>query len=601
MDASKGPSDPTSDINSLADPKYCSVPVDFHPNNYEISPYSSNERDNITVENIKLPRKSSASDHIHITLHNTRESVPEQYPVHQIEKASSIDEPVCGEGRQDLSVAKKYLIVSILCLAVFLSSLDSTMVSTALPTIANEFNALSTVSWIVTSNLLCTTAFQPLYGRISDIFGRKLTLLFSLSIFLIGSIISGFAKSIPTLIVSRGITGAGGAGISVMVNVVISDIVSMQDRGKYAGLIGVAFGIASVTGPLLGGVFADKLTWRWCFYINIPITILIMAAVQLIVHLGSPKGNYKEKIRRIDFLGIFLILSSLTLIILAINWGGVFYPWKSPLVISSIVCGIILLAFFCLVELKYANEPIIPLNLFKIRNVWSVLAIQLCVGSVMYICIYYMPIYYSVVYNGSASASGLFLLPFIIAMVISSVSCGLLISYTGYYKIFIQIGTLSITVALGLISTFNTTIARYKQIIYLFMAGIGISLCNQPMIICIQASTEPKYLATSTATLIFFRILSGTLGISLFSTILKNELNSRLASFVSLNPDFATFAENSKQSIESIYSPETPLAARVGIVHAYVKSIEFVFYVLIPIVGVGLILSFVLKHIPFKK
>ncbi|OLY82037.1 putative transporter [Smittium mucronatum] len=515
------------------------------------------------------------------------------------EKSDKAETP--GKDGENLSVGKKYFIVSTLCLAVFLSSLDSTMVSTALPSIANEFQALSSVSWIVTSNLLCTTAFQPLYGRMSNIFGRKESLMFSIVIFVLGSIISGVAKSIPTLIISRGITGMGGAGISVMVNIVISDLVSMQDRGKYAGLIGVAFGIASVTGPLLGGVFSDKLSWRWCFYINIPIGVFIFLIFWKTLHLSSPVGNWKDKMRRIDFLGLALIVAGLTMIILAMNWGGVQYSWTSPIVLCLFIFGFIFIVIFSLVELYFAKEPILPLRLFKIRNVWAIVIIQLAIGSVMYNVIYYMPMYYSVVYNGNGSSSGLFLLPFIIGMVITSLGCGLAISYTGRYKIYIQVGSLMVTTGLGLISTFSSTIARYKQVIYLAITGLGISLINQPAIICIQVSSGPKNLATATATIIFFRILAGTLGISLFSALLKNHLDSKLADFTSIYPEYTSYAENAKLSIESIYNSSTPLIARTSIVDAYVKSIEFVFRILTPIAGIGFLLSFILIHINFTR
>ncbi|PVU89059.1 hypothetical protein BB559_005263 [Furculomyces boomerangus] len=493
-----------------------------------------------------------------------------------------------------------YVIVGSLCLVLFLASLDSTIVSTSLPTIANQLNSLSLMPWVITSNMLCATAVQPIFGKMSDVFGSKEVILFSILVFESSSLLSGLTNSMNMLIFSRGLTGIGRAGISVMAQIVISEIIPIDERGKYTGLFSMTFGVASIIGPLIGGIFTDKVSWRWCFFINIPLGIIASIGIIFLVKTPKATGDFKEKMKRIDFIGIILIVFGLIATLLGLNWGSSNYGWKSILVIVLLSTGILILVLFVFYEKNYAKEPLIPMNLFKIRNVSAMIGIMFFIRFAMLGIIYYMPVYYSVVYRSSATMVGVSLLPLVISWVACSMTSGYLISKTGYYRVFLRIGTFTLLagsfVAIFLLKNKNKEI----QIVHLFISGIGLGLCMQAMIICIQASVKREYVALSTSLLYFSRALSGAVSISLISAVLSTSLSRYLSEFSRKYPEYKEIAENSKQNTDGIYKDSVPNIVKNAVIDAYIKSIQNVFKFLAVVLVISFVLSLITQHFPIK-
>ncbi|CAG8704484.1 21884_t:CDS:2, partial [Dentiscutata erythropus] len=273
-----------------------------------------------------------------------------------------------------------FLVSFGLACAVFLAALDQTIVATALPSIASEFNGLDQMAWVVTSYLLTLTSFQPIYGKLSDIFGRKATFLFSISLFELGSLLCGIANNIVSLIIYRAIAGIGAGGIFGLGLVIIADIVSAKDRGKYQSIISVCFGVASVAGPLMGGAFTDHLSWRWCFFINLPLGAIAIISVIVFLHMQRPSGSVFEKIYRIDFLGIIIMIASTICLLLPLNWGGSTYAWDSPVVIGLFCAGAVGYIIFGLVESYVVNEPVAP-HKVSYRCVTLVAATLIIIGA----------------------------------------------------------------------------------------------------------------------------------------------------------------------------------------------------------------------------
>ncbi|PVU94665.1 hypothetical protein BB561_002367, partial [Smittium simulii] len=462
------------------------------------------------------------------------------------------------EGIPILSRQRIYMAVASLCIAIFLASLDGTIIVTALPTMANIFNAADSIHWLITANLLANTCFQPLFGKFSDIFGRKETLIGAIIIFEIGSLISGFAKSISLLIFSRALTGVGAAGLQVMVLVVISEMVPLRERGRYSGLVGVAFGLASVIGPLLGGFLTDKVSYRWCFFINIPIGILAGIFIALLVKTRKSEGSAKDKIKRIDFVGSFLLVSGLVMLLIGLNFGGNEHKWISATVLCTMIIGALTLVAYVYYDLKVAKEPILPLKMFKHRNFWSITTAQFFMGFGLYGIIYAAPSYDSIVHNSTASHSGIFLLPFILGMVILSFAAGLFITYTGRYRPMFISGTFIMAVGCGLLISINENTKGVATASFLAICGIGCGLCMQSFIICVQATVPRNLIASATSTIAFTRILSGTIGTTLSTIVQKSIVKSKITQLIAKFPTNAKVILASLKKTSLIHTSSVP-------------------------------------------
>jgi EmrB/QacA subfamily drug resistance transporter len=424
-----------------------------------------------------------------------------------------------GATMSETSARQRRLIFGALLLVLFVASLDQTIVSTALPTIVGDLGGLEHLSWVVTSYLLASTVAGPLYGKLGDLYGRKRVLQVALVLFLVGSALCGLAQSMPELIAFRAIQGLGGGGLIVVSMAVVGDLVAPRDRGRYQGLFGGVFAFSVVAGPLLGGFFVDNLSWRWIFYVNLPLGLVALAVIATAFRSQQVTTRH-----RIDWLGTVVLAAGLSGIILYASLGGTSYAWDAPAMLAAIGGGVALLALFPFIEAR-AEEPILPPELFRNMTFRTTSAIGFVVGSVTFI-----PLYLQIVKGHSATESGLLMTPMMLGVLVTSTGSGFLISRYGRYRAFPIAGTAIAAVALYLLSTLEVATATEVAAGYMLLLGLGLGLVMQVLVLAAQNAVDYRLLGVATSGATLFRQVGGSIGVSAFGAIFTNELGRELAS-----------------------------------------------------------------------
>lgn len=496
--------------------------------------------------------------------------------------------PCEGQDRRGVLLA-----IGALLLGMLLAALDQTIVSTALPTIVSELGGLEHLSWVVTAYLLASTAATPLWGKLGDQYGRKKLFQTAIVIFLIGSALCGIAQNMPQLIGFRALQGLGGGGLMVLSMAIVGDIVSPRERGRYQGLFGAVFGASSILGPLLGGFFTEHLSWRWVFYINLPIGAVALVVIAAVLRIPARPTRHT-----IDYLGTFLIAAVATCLVLVASLGGTTWAWGSAQIIGLAALGLVLLILFVLVE-RRAAEPVLPPRLFRIRTFTLVSVISFVIGFAMFGAMTFLPTFLQVVRGVSPTLSGVHMLPMVLGLLIASTASGQLVSRTGRWKVFPVAGTAITAVGLLLLHRLTEFSSDAVMSFSFFVFGFGLGLVMQVLVLVVQNAVRYEDLGVATSGATFFRSIGASFGVAVFGTIFSNGLRDKLSAALAGRP-VPPGAGADQLAADPQAISQLPPALRGPVVHAFASAITDVFLYAVPVVVLAFVVSCFLREDPLR-
>ncbi|MFF3337691.1 DHA2 family efflux MFS transporter permease subunit [Streptomyces flavidovirens] len=503
--------------------------------------------------------------------------------------------PVAGPGTGPGDSRRTILVaIGALLLGMLLAALDQTIVSTALPTIVSELGGMEHLSWVVTAYMLAATAATPLWGKLGDQYGRKKLFQAAIVIFLIGSALCGVAQDMSQLIGFRAVQGLGGGGLMVLSMAIVGDLVPPRERGRYQGLFGAVFGATSVLGPLLGGLFTEHLSWRWVFYINLPVGVVALLVIAAVLHIPVRPSRHT-----IDYLGTALIASVAVCLVLVASLGGTTWAWGSAQIIGLAVLGAVLLVWFVRVERK-AAEPVLPLKLFKLRTFTLVAVISFVVGFAMFGAMTYLPTFIQVVQDVSPTMSGVHMLPMVLGMLLTSTASGQIVSRTGRWKVFPIAGTGITALGLLLLHQLTETTGAWEMSAFFFVFGAGLGLVMQVLVLVAQNAVRYEDLGVATSGATFFRSIGASFGVAVFGTIFANRLIDKL--------DDALAGQRLPPGIgpEQVAADPRDIALlppglRPSVLHAYSTSITDVFLYASPVVLIAFVIAWFLREDKLRR
>jgi EmrB/QacA subfamily drug resistance transporter len=480
------------------------------------------------------------------------------------------------------------LLFSALLLVMLLAALDQTIVSTALPTIVGELGGLEQLSWVVTAYLLSSTIVVPLYGKFGDLFGRKRVLQIAIVIFLLGSALCGLAQNMTQLILMRALQGLGGGGLLVVTMAAIADVIPPADRGRYQGLFGGVFGLATVVGPLIGGFLVQHFSWRWIFYINLPLGLFALLVI------GAVFQPHIARIRReIDYLGAIYLAAALTCIILFTSEGGTVMPWDSGQLWCILAFGLVCLGGF-IYEERLAIEPIIPLMLFRQRTFVLGCLISFILGMALLGSMTFLPLYLQVVKGSTPSEAGMQLLPLMGGLLITSIISGRIISKVGKYRFFPIAGTLLALTAMVLLGTLKNATPVHTLYLYVGLLGSGLGMVMQVLVLAAQNSVEPRQIGVATSSTTLFRSIGGSIGVAAFGAIFTHSLQGRLMALI---PEGTALPR--AMGADSIR--QLPDEIRIDYLQAFGGAIHSVYQIAAGVMVIAFLLALFIKDQPLRR
>ena len=484
-------------------------------------------------------------------------------------------------------------IFTSLMLVMLLASLDQTIVGTALPTIVGELDGLEHMSWTITAYTLALTIAMPVYGKLGDLVGRKNLFLVAISLFLLGSALCGMAQDMISLVLFRGVQGLGGAGLMIMSQTIIADVVPAKDRAKYMAPIGAVFGVSSVAGPLLGGWLTDSAHWRWVFFINLPLGVVALLVAAITIKLPKRRNTAS-----IDYAGMVLLAVAITGLVLVSSWGGTTYDWGSVTILGLIALTVVSTVAFVAVESRVA-EPVLPMRLFRNRTFVVTTLLGLVVGAGMMGALAYLPTYLQMSYGVDATESGLLLIPMVVALLVTSIGSGAVVTRTGRYKALPVVGTLVAAAGMFAMSTMDPTTPLWRLCVYVAVLGAGLGLFMQIIVLAVQNSVSPREVGVATSSNNLFREFGVTIGVAVLGTIFTSRLTDRLGNV--LGGDVSAGGHGAASSLTPAAVAALPPDVADVVVGAYAGALTPMFAWLAPMFLVGTVIALFLPEIPLSS